>query len=195
MAIKALTKQNKGKEKEIKVPSKRTMNFIHHQSSFNPKRMVPVILVLVILAAVFVKFGILDLTSKKIAAYEELSSKQMQLASLNKGLSGYDEVFYQYGRYSYGWMNETETNMLSRMDVLKLVEERISPNCIIENLAVNDNVLTMNIHGLTLKQASAMVKNLEKSPMVESALVYNAVAEEAAEANIFLSINMTKEDQ
>ena len=85
--------------------------------------------------------------------------------------------------------------MLSRMDVLKLVEERIVPRCTVENLAVNNNVLTMNIHGLTLEQASAMVKNLEKSPMVESALVYSAVAEEAAEASIFLSINMTKEDQ
>ena len=64
---------------------------------------------------------------------------------------------------------------------------------VIENLAVNNNVLTMNIHGITLEQASAMVKSLEQSDLVVSATVYNAVAEEAEEAKIFISILLTKE--
>ena len=60
-------------------------------------------------------------------------------------------------------------------------------------MAVNNNVLTLNIHGITLEEASKMVKNLEASDLVSSAIVYNAVAEEAAEAEIFLSIVLTKE--
>jgi len=51
----------------------------------------------------------------------------------------------------------------------------------------------MNIHGITLEQASAMVKSLEESGLVISATVYNAVAEEAQEASIFMSIILTKE--
>ena len=38
-----------------------------------------------------------------------------------------------------------------------------------------------------------MVKSLEESEMVSSATVYNADAENAEEANIFLSIILTKE--
>ena len=83
--------------------------------------------------------------------------------------------------------------MVSRMDVLHLVEEEISSKAYIDNLAVNNNVLTLNIHGITLEQASAMVKSLEERGLVESAAVYNAVAEEAEEAKIFMSIIMTKE--
>ena len=58
---------------------------------------------------------------------------------------------------------------------------------------VTDNILTLNIHGLTLEQASTLVNTLESDDLVESATVYSAVAEDAGEARIFLSINLMKE--
>ena len=185
---KALTKG-----KAQKMPSKRTMNFVHHQSSFNASRMVPIIILMIVVAAVFVKFGILDFMDKKMAAYDEVGQKQQQLSSLNKALADYDAVFYQYGRYSYGWMNETETGMVNRMDILKLIEQKVGPASVIENMSVTDNVLTMNIHGLTLEEASTLVNTLESDDLVDSATVYSAVAEKAGEAKIFLSVNLIKE--
>ena len=187
---KALLGKKKG---AVVAPTKKTMNFVHHQSSINYKKLIPVLLVIIVAAAVFAKFGIMDQLDKKTAAYNELALKQEQLAAVNAKLTGYDELEKQYGRYSYGWMNDSEVNLVSRMDVLKLVEDKIAPAAVIENMAVNNNVLTMNIHGITLEQASAMVKSLEQSELVVSATVYNAVAEEAEEARIFLSIILTKE--
>lgn len=187
------TEKKVSKKNAVVAPSKKTMNFVHHQSSINLKKLVPVVLVILIVAAVFVKFGVLDPLDKKTAALNELSLKQEQLAAVEAKLSGYDELAKEYGRYSYGWMNETEVNLVSRMDVLGLIESRIANKAIIDNIAVNNNVLTLNIHGITLEQASSMVKNLEESPLVESASVYNAVADNAEEAQIFMSIILTKE--
>ena len=191
------TKENalKGKKKgaAVVVPSKRTMNFVHHQSSFNPKKVIPVVVIVLVITVVFARFGILDPLAQKTAAYNELALKQEQQAAVNAKLAGYDELALEYGRYSYGWMNKTEVNMVSRMDVLALVEEKITPASVVENMAVNNNVLTLNIRGITLEQASAMVKSLEQSELVQSATVYNAVANEAQEASIFLSIILTKE--
>ena len=181
------------KQKAVQVPSKKTMNFVHHQSSFDLKKVLPVLVIILAIGIIFAKVGILDPLAEKTAAYNELSLKQEQLAAINTKLTGYDELAREYGRYSYGWMDETEVNMVSRMDVLHLVEEEISSKAYIDNLAVNNNVLTLNIHGITLEQASAMVKSLEERGLVESAAVYNAVAEEAEEAKIFMSIIMTKE--
>lgn len=181
------------KKNAAAAPSKQTMNFVHHQSSFNPKKVVPILLVVIIVAALFAKFGILDPLDKKTAAYNELAKKQEQLAAVNAKLAGYDELAMEYGRYSYGWMTDTEVNMVSRMDVLNLVEREIAPKATIDNMAVNNNILTLNIHGITLEQASAMVKNLENNDLVKSAYVYTAVAEEAEEAQIFISITLTKE--
>ena len=187
------TKQIKKMKKNPALPSKKTMNFVHHKSSFNPKKVLPLAIVVIIAVAVFAKFGIMDQLDKKTEAYNKLAQRQETLSGKMNQLAGYDELAQQYGRYSYGWMDESEVNMVSRMDVLALVEEKISPAAFIENLAVNNNVLTMNIHGITLEQASAMVKSLEQSDLVVSATVYNAVAEEAQEASIFISIILTKE--
>lgn len=181
------------KKNAVAVPTKKTMNFVHHQSSFNPKKVIPAVLIIVIVVAIFAKFGIMDPLAKKTEAYTQLALKQEQLTAINTKLSGYDDLAMEYGRYSYGWMNETEVNMVSRMDVLNLMEQEIASQAVIDNMAVNNNVLTLNIHGITLDKASAMVKRLEVSPLVKSATVYNAVAEDAEEAQIFMSIILTKE--
>ena len=186
-------KQIKKNTKATVLPTKKTMNFVHHASSFNPKKVLPLAIVVIIVAAVFAKFGIMDQLDKKTAAYNDLAQRQEQLAVVNTKQAGYDELEKQYGRYSYGWMSESEVSMVSRMDVLALVEQKISPASVIENIAVNNNVLTLNIHGITLEQASAMVKSLEESEMVSSATVYSASAENAEDASIFLSIILTKE--
>ena len=187
------TKKVPKTKKTPALPSKKTMNFVHHESSFNPKKVLPLAIVVVLVAGLFAKFGIMDQLDKKTAAYNDLAQRQEQLAVVNAKLAGYDELEKQYGRYSYGWMSESEVNMVSRMDVLALVEQKISPASVIENIAVNNNVLTLNIHGITLEQASAMVKSLEESKMVSSATVYSANAENAEDASIFLSIILTKE--
>ena len=187
------TEKKVTKKNAVVIPSKKTMNFVHHQSSFNPKKVLPIVLVIIIVCAAFMKFGIMDPLAKKTAALNELSIKQEQLAVINNKLAGYDELEKEYGRYSYGWMNKTEVNLVSRMDVLNLIEKRIATKATIDDIAVNNNVLTLNIHGITLEQASAMVKNLEESDLVQSATVYNAVAESAEEAQIFMSIILTKE--
>ena len=181
------------KKKAVQMPSKKTMNFARRQSNFNPKKVIPIILVILIVAAVLVKFGIMDPLDKKSAAYSELSYKQVQLAALNAKLADYDELEQEYGRYSYGWMNETEVSLVSRIDALNLVEKQIANKAVIKNMAVNNNVLTLNIKGITLKEASDMVAKLEMNDLVESAAVYNATAEAAEEAEIFMSIILTKE--
>ena len=180
------------KKNAVQYPSKKTMNFVHHQSGINLKKLIPTLVLVLIIGALFAKFAILDPLAKRDVALGELTDKQTQLALINGKLTGYEELAQQYGRYSYGWMNETEVNMVSRMDVLQLVEQEIATKAIIDNMAVNNNVLTLNIHGITLEQASTMVRSLEERGLVESAAVYNAVAEQAEEAEIFMSIIMTK---
>ena len=181
------------KKKAVQMPSKKTMNFARRQSNFNPKKVIPIILVIVILAAVLVKFGVMDPLDKKTAAYSELSYKQVQLAALNAQLTGYEELEQEYGRYSYGWMNETEISLVSRIEALNLVEKQIANKATIKDMAINNNVLTLNIYGITLKEASDMVAKLEMNELVESAAVYNATAEDAEQAEIFMSIILTKE--
>lgn len=173
--------------------SKRTMNFVHHESNFNFWKVLPIALVVILAALIFAKVGFMDPLAEKTRAYSQLATKQEQLAQVNARLVGYDELASQYARYSYGLMNDTEINMVSRMDVLALVEKEIASKAYIENFAVNNNVLTMNIYGITLEQASTMVNRLESNNLVTHASVNSASANDGVEARIFISITLTKE--
>lgn len=181
----------RGKRGAIKA-TKRTMNFVHHESDFNLMKVLPVVLVVILALVVFAKVGFMDPLAEKTRAYSQLATKQEQLAAVNARLVGYDELANLYGRYSYGLMNESEINLVSRMDVLALVEKEIASKATIENFAVNNNVLTMNIYGITLQQASDMVNRLESNALVTHASVNSAAADDGVEARIFISITLTK---
>ena len=193
----ALELKSKPKSAKAKVsaaaPTKKTMNFSHHVSSFDLRKMMPAIIVIVIVIGLFAKFGIIDQLSKKTSAFAELSDIQTQQDVLNAKLKDYPELEKQYGRYSYGWMNEDEVSLVDRMEVYKLIESKVMDAAVIENFAVNGNVITMNMRGITLKEASAVVKDLESSDMVDSAYVYSAEAENAEQAQMFMTINISKE--
>ena len=175
------------------IPDKKTMNFVQREPSIRIKKLLPVILIIILFGVLFAKFGILDLLEQKADAYQELSEKHQQLELIHVRLADYPDLEKEYGRYSYAWMSESEIQMVNRMEVLQLVEGKISTRAFIDDLALNQNVLTMNIHGITLEEASAMVGDLEKHSLVQSVSLYQVVAGNAQDARIFLSIILTKE--
>ena len=176
------------------IAGKKTMNLAFHESSVNVKKLIPLILVIVIAALAFVKFGILDQTAKKVAALNEVSAKQSQLAAINVKLSGYDELEQLYGRYRYGWMTEAESGLVDRMEVITILEKIIDKSAVIEDFAINYNILNVNISGLSLDQTSTLVKELEADPQVTSASVYTAKSEDAdLNAEVAMTIILEKE--
>ena len=176
------------------IAGKKTMNLAFHESSVNVKKLIPLILVIVIAALAFVKFGILDQTAKKVAALNEVSANQSQLAAINVKLAGYDELEQLYGRYSYGWMTEAESGLVDRMEVITILEKIIDKSAVIEDFAINYNILNVNISGLSLDQTSTLVKELEADPQVTSASVYTAKSEDAdLNAEVAMTIILEKE--
>lgn len=175
-------------------PEKRTMNLLR-ASAIDRKALLPVLLAVILLLILFAKVGILDPLGQKTEAYQALAAKQEQLAQINAKLADFDALQQQYCRYSFGLMNDTEVNLVSRMDVLALVETKIAGRAIIEDFAVNNNLLTMNLQGITLREASALVSSLEDCDLVARATVNSATADDGKEARIFISITLTKNSQ
>ena len=184
--------KKKSSKKGLISESKRTMNFVHYQKDFNLVKVLPAALIVIIAVAVFAKVGFLDQIDQKTRAYNDLAAKQEKLASINAYLTGYDEVATEYDRYNYNWMTEAETSLVDRIAIMNLVEEMIYPYGITDNITINNNILTLNLRGLTLEETSEMVQELETSPMVQSATVYSASAATDGEASIFISINLVK---
>ena len=176
-------------------PTKKTMNFVRHESAVNLKKLIPIVLVILVVLGIFAKFGILDQLNKKTMALNELGDKQMQLEAANMKLQQLAELEEQYNRYSFGLMDEKERAMVDRNDVLTLFENQVKNVAIVKNFAVNDNVLTTNISGITLDQASRIVQNLEQNPLVESATVYSATAQDGEQAEVSMSVILKQEQE
>ena len=58
--------------KQPVMPSKTTMNLAFHESTVDPKRIIPVIIVLAVAALLLLKFGIIDPTAERVQAYNQL---------------------------------------------------------------------------------------------------------------------------
>ena len=188
MADKKQTEKKNAKKKSVPVSEKTTMNFARRESSFNVKKMTPIIIVLAVVVVLFLKFGILDQVNKKVDAYADLAAKQTQIDEMETKLAGYNELYAKYGRYSYGWMDESEVSTIDRMNILKLLEDKVMPSAQIKDVSINGDIITMNLTNVTLQETSAIVKVLEQDDLVKSASVYSATADDGARAEIFMSV-------
>ena len=174
-------------------PSKKTMNFARHQEGSQLKKILPAAIIVIAVLALLLKFGVLDQLDKKNAAMMELTTRQSELDAVNLRLASFAELEQEYSRYSFSLMNESETGLVDRLQIISLIEQRISRTAVVEDFAINGNVLTTNISGINLDEASKIVQKLESSKLVESATVYSAAAADGEEATIFMSIILTKE--
>ena len=179
--------------KKMVTTAKVTMNFARHKSEFNPVKVGVIALAIILVTLLFTKFAILDPLQQKTDALAELSAKQDQMAVINAKLVGWDELQALYGRYSYGWMTENETNLVERMDIVRLLETKILPRARIEDFTISGNVLTVNLEGITLKQTSSLVTTLEADPLVTSATVYKASNDDAEIKEVNMVVILAKE--
>ena len=123
-----------------------------------------------------------------------MAQKQETLSKISAQLVDYDELAAQYGRYSYGWLTETEASLVDRMDLLEILETTISPVAVVKDFAINNNIVAVNLSGITLDETSVLVKELESDPRIESVTVYSAKADDSdMKAQVAMTIIMQKE--
>lgn len=176
------------------VLSKKTMDLAYHAPGVNPLKLIIIAVILIALALVGVKFGLLDILDKRTAAQTDLTTRQQELAVYATKLADYDKVADQYGRYSYGWLTDAEAKQVLRADIFNTIQDYIIPNCIVEKYNINANTVSFNISGITLDQAREIINILTQQPNVQSANVSSVTAkDEGLTAAITMQVVFTKE--
>lgn len=177
------------KKKKIVVPSKATINLYTPANAIDPKKFVIVLVLVLLCLAAAAKFGIIDQLSKKTEAINKQSLAQSQLTLVKLKLNEYNEVEAKYGRYSYGWMTESEASLLQREQALDVIEKIIAPACKVENFSLSQNTLTLSVSGATLDEAREVVKTLKADARIQSAFVYSIVtSDESQKGKISMTV-------
>ena len=163
-------------------PSKKTVNLIIHEKTISsPTRSIPVFLGFLAVPALFVKFGVMVPLDRMYAAQAALGQVQSELDGYIQYNRDYDEVRERYSQYFSDYLNEDEAVLQDRLEVLNLLEERVMNRADIESISIRGNVCRMVITELPLYQVSAIVEDLEESPLVQYISVSTASTEKRAD--------------
>ena len=160
------------REKAIKAksfPTKTTLNLVYKEKrEFRLSRLVPAVLAVVLLAAVFAKFAVIDRFAALAEAENQLAREQAQLQELINSFADYDEVQAEYNRYTYENFDRT---IPDRQDVLKLLERYVFPVSGMQQLSIAGRSVSTTLTGMTLEEVSTLVNRLESQPLVDKVTV------------------------
>lgn len=170
-------------------PSKRTLNLAIRERRYpDPKKWIPGVLVVILLAALFAKFAVVDRYAKLDEAEKELSDKKATLEDTRAQYADYDEVRERYNMYSYEGFDRTIAN---RLDVMDLLKRDVFPVCEVQSLSVSGKTISLSVTDLNLSQISQLIATLEGEPMVSSVTVFTASDDkEATMGSASLSVEL-----
>ena len=170
-------------------PSKRTLNLAIRERRYpDPKKWIPGVLVVILLAALFAKFAVVDRYAKLDEAEKERSDKKATLEDTRAQYADYDEVRERYNMYSYEGFDRTIAN---RLDVMDLLKRDVFPVCEVQSLSVSGKTISLSVTDLNLSQISQLIATLEGEPMVSRVTVFTASDDkEATMGSASLSVEL-----
>lgn len=178
------------KKKDGAYPSKTTLNLaIKEKSPFSPVKLVPLLLVVLVLVAVFGKFGVADRLSAVDRAQAELAVVLDRQKELTEATAGFEALSARYAQYSTGWMTEDEQAAVPRTEMLELVETELMPESQVRRLSASGNILSVEMGGVTLEETARFVQALYQRPDVTNVVVYTASGKDA-DAAVAMIITM-----
>ena len=159
------SKQIKGKS----VPTKTTLNLvIKEKKPLRLSRVIPAVLIVLIVAAAFAKFAVIDRYAALGEAERQLTLEREHLEDLRLSYADYEEVQAEYNQYSYA---EFDRSIPDRQDVFHLLEKHVFPVSGMRQLAISGRSMSMTLTGMSLEEVSTLIAQLEAEPLVERVTV------------------------
>ena len=184
--IKSGKKQRYKKRVKInsnKVISKNTLNLLVKKKSFvTGKNIVPLFLLIVLGATAIGKFMVYDLYQDLDDAKGVLYSLERDIADIDEQLENYEEIKSQYESFSHQVYTEEEKALVSRRDILNLIETVIMPVATVESCSIYDEVAQLTINDITLDETASMLLNIQSNAMVVGTSLQHAIDQQDGRA-------------
>lgn len=177
MATATKTKKKKGGalRRHGQIPSKRTINLaIIGEKPMRVGLAIPAIILILLAAAAFSKFLVIDRFAKVTAAQNVVYELQRQLDAGYEELADFDDLSNLYAHYTYSGFTQEELNRTDRVDVQELIRNMIIPYAEVSSWSVTGNELTVNMVAESLQQVNLIVQQLEAQDIVDFCTVNTA---------------------
>lgn len=151
-------------------PTKTTMNLYVVERTTQTSHVVLVAVLLIVIVALFVKFGVVDQYARLHAKETELSQQQLAVSQAEAQLKNYDEVLATY----QGFASTGDPNAVDAVSVLDLVTTQVMPYANVSSIVLDNGVLTLTLTGASLSTVGELATQLTGQDMVESVSVSTA---------------------
>lgn len=147
----------------------------------SPSRAIPLFLLVLAVIAAFGYFGVYQFINRVGQEESRLRALEQRREQMTVATVALPEVQKEYTLYGDTWMNEAELAQVDVMEVLSVVESQLLPWARVESVALTQNLLSVNLSGVTLEATAGIVDRLERLEIVKSVSVYTAATLAAQE--------------
>lgn len=162
-------KQQAGKaarKKQIKIPSKTTLNLLIKEKTLaSPSRLIPILVLIFVGAFLFSKYAVVARLEKVNRAEAQLAAAESNLEQIQSSYADYDAVRAQYNCYSYEQYDRT---IPDRVKVLDMLERRFFPISTVQSLSINGRDISLVLADISLETLTYINQVLmEEEPLIE----------------------------
>lgn len=163
------------KLKKGKVPTKNFINImVKRKQTFDFKRNLPLIIVILIVFAILLKFTMIDRLATIIVESNNISAMQQELNEANQKISSMKEVDDLYAHYTTSGMTEEELGRVDRVKAMKLIDKSFMKGNISRSWNLTGNTMTLQVRGPSLRELNQVAAELEQNSIVERCVIQSA---------------------
>ena len=159
-----------------RAPTKNSINLAKaDEKKVNLKVAIPVLIGILIAAALFSKFLVIDRFEKVTKAQSEATALQKQVDDLYAEIAGYGELAELYAHYTYANMTEEELGRVDRILVIDMLRKKVMDKLTVSAWQVANDQLTVTVTGESLEKIDLVFRSLlEDEPIVDYYMVNSA---------------------
>ncbi len=157
-------------KKKNQYPSKFEINFVSDQKEKQSRALAGIIVVLLIILALFVKFGIIDQIARVNRAKKHYEETEARLEDYRKQMESFKDVMDTYNEMTGAFMDEGEKGVIDRMEIFDVLAEDVFQYVEVQSINISDsNVIRITTSSTTISNVSEITHVLLADPRISYA--------------------------
>ena len=144
-----------------------------------------ILLVIILLVVVaFAKFAVIDRFAALDQARAEADSLKQQIDANYAKIQELQGVTEEYAHYTFSGMDADELSLVSRVDVMDMINRLIIPYASVSSWNLQGNTLNMTIARTTLARVNRIVASINAESIVNYSYVQTAATENSDDSEV-----------
>jgi hypothetical protein len=182
---------NSSKKSLNAYPAKTSMNLIAaDKNAVDLRKVLPIVVVLAVLVALFVKFGVVDYYAQVAVKQNDLAVQKASLSAVESKLASYDSVKAEYESYG-SYLSGSSATQVDALIVLNMVDQQIMPTASVTAINLKSNTLSLSLANASLDTIGNLVKSLDAQPIVSNVSVSTAATSATAAQDVTATMVVT----